>query len=82
MSQESASNNQVVLRKQLNVVEVINGPLVWRWKKERHKATVLCSHTMASLPGRRVGAGLQRGGSASVAIPRVRGILVEAEIPR
>lgn len=45
MSQESTSNNQVVLKKQLKMVEVINGSLVWRWKKERHKATMLCSHS-------------------------------------
>lgn len=62
MSQESASNNQVVRRKQLNMVEVVNRSLFWGWKKERYKATVLCSQTMARVPGRRVGAGLQRGG--------------------
>lgn len=62
MSQESASNNRVVLKKQLKMVEVINGSLVWRWKKERHKATMLCSHTVASVPVRRVGACLQKVG--------------------
>lgn len=62
MSQESASNNQVVLRKLLNMVEVINESLFWRWKEERHKA-LLCSRTMASVPGRRVGARLQKGGA-------------------
>lgn len=62
MSQESASNNQVVLKKQLKMLEVINGSLVWRWKKERHKATMLCSHTVANVPVRRVGACLQKVG--------------------
>lgn len=61
LSQESGSSNQVVLRKQLNMDEVINESLFWTWKEERHEA-LLCSHTMPSVPGRRVGARLQKGG--------------------
>lgn len=53
--------------------------MVQRWKEERHKATVLCFHTMTSeKSGSKF---VEKGGSAVVAVPRVRCFLVEAEIP-
>lgn len=45
MSQESASNNQVVLRKQLIMVEVINVSLWFRDGRRRGTRQLCCAFT-------------------------------------